>query len=94
MDLKEFKTRVHEMFGQLDEWLGAKYQTEIDSIKALVGYFKDLIESEKRLHNELVLEGDMFIINQHAIHSKPILQQRTESPIDEEGKAIFNSIGS
>ena len=56
--LKEFKSKAFQVFMLLDDWIGTKFQAEMDAIREMVNFIKESIESEQRLPNELICEGN------------------------------------
>ena len=61
--ITELKTRAETCYTDMFDWLGVRFQKEINSIKNLCNYIKFRIEHSKKIKKELILVQDDFIIN-------------------------------
>ncbi len=61
--ITELKARADNSYRDMNEWLGARFQKEINSIQNLCNYVKFQIEHSKKIKKELILNQDDFIIN-------------------------------
>ncbi|KAI9197523.1 uncharacterized protein BJ171DRAFT_427982 [Polychytrium aggregatum] len=80
--LKELRNKGIEVYSLLDEWIGMRFQAEMDAIKEMLVVIKDAIESESRLPNELVLEGEKFKVDYNVMTYEPEPEPRPESPVE------------
>lgn len=55
--LKELKMKGIESYILLDDWIAARFASEMISIREFLLVIKDAIESEAKLPNALVLDG-------------------------------------
>lgn len=80
--LRELKVRVCETFVSMDDWIGSKFQQEMDAINELMHTVREAIERERKIPHQIVLEGDNFIINFGIMTFEPEPEIRPESPIE------------
>ncbi|KAJ3111830.1 Sperm flagellar protein 2 [Phlyctochytrium bullatum] len=82
--LKELRNKGIETYLLLDEWIGARFQAEMDAIKELLNVIKEAVELEVRLPNELVLEGEKFRVDFAILTHEPDPEPRPESPVEKQ----------
>ncbi|KAI8928765.1 hypothetical protein BC831DRAFT_447306 [Entophlyctis helioformis] len=80
--LKELRNKGFDMYIQLDDWIGARFQAEMDAAKDMMNIIKEAIESEAKLPNQLVLEGEKFIVDFGMLTLEPEPEPRPESPVE------------
>lgn len=56
--LKEFRNKSFQTLINLDNWIGVRFLAELSAVKDLVAIIKEAIETEQKLPNKLILEGD------------------------------------
>jgi hypothetical protein len=61
--ITDLKTRADSSYRDMNDWLGVRFQKEINSIQNLCNYVKFQIEHSKKIKKELILNQDDFIIN-------------------------------
>ena len=61
--ITELKARAETSYTDMFDWLGVRFNKEINSIKNLCNYIKFRIENSKKIKKELILVQDDFIIN-------------------------------
>lgn len=61
--ITELKARAETSYTDMFDWLGVRFNKEINSIKNLCNYIKFRIEHSKKIKKELILVQDDFIIN-------------------------------
>lgn len=59
----ELKNRGEISYTDMNDWLGVRFQKEINSIQNLCNYIKFSVEHSKKIKKELILSQDDFIIN-------------------------------
>lgn len=82
--LKELANKGLEVFNILDDCIGLRFQAEMDAIKDLVNVIREAIESEVKLPNELVLEGEKFQVDYRVLTYEPEPEPRPESPVEKQ----------
>ena len=87
--LKDLRTKGFEAFILLDDWIGARFQAEMDATRDMTNIIKDAIECEMRLPNQLVLEGDSFKIDFGLLTLEPEPEPRPESPVEKTNSEQF-----
>eukprot|EP00842_Homolaphlyctis_polyrhiza_P001414 jgi/Hompol1/2273/HPOL_002152-RA len=80
--LKELRTKGFEAFIQLDDWIGTRFQAEMDAARDMMNLIKEAIESEAKLPNQLILEGEKFQIDFGTLTLEPEPEPRPESPVE------------
>ncbi|ORZ39401.1 hypothetical protein BCR44DRAFT_1426463 [Catenaria anguillulae PL171] len=80
--LREIRMRTMEVFAYLDECVGNSFKGEMVAIKDVVQLIKQAIELELKLPNELLLDGQHFSVNYHALTYEPEPMPRPISPIE------------
>ncbi|XP_072172673.1 sperm flagellar protein 2-like [Diadema setosum] len=72
--LQELKAKAEEAYKDMNDWLGARFIQEMDSINVVCQYFGEAIEKRQKVQPELVVFQDDFAIN------KLVKVYRTPSP--------------
>ncbi|XP_022100241.1 sperm flagellar protein 2-like isoform X2 [Acanthaster planci] len=72
--LQELKAKAEEVYKDMDDWLGARFQQEMASIDTLAEVLGEKIEKKEKIQPELVSLQDDFIVN------KEVAVFRTPSP--------------
>ncbi|XP_041476082.1 sperm flagellar protein 2-like isoform X2 [Lytechinus variegatus] len=72
--LQELKAKAEEAYKDMDNWLGARFIQEMDSINVVCQYLGECIEERAKIQPELVVFQDDFAIN------KLVKVYRTPSP--------------
>ncbi|XP_038067047.1 sperm flagellar protein 2-like isoform X1 [Patiria miniata] len=72
--LQELKAKAEEVYKDMDDWLGGRFQQEMDSIDTLAEVLGENIEKKEKVQPELVSLQDDFIVN------KEVKVFRTPSP--------------
>lgn len=85
---KELRAKGAEVYLQLEEWIGLRFQAEMDAISQMLLVIKEAIESENRLPNTLVLDGDKFKVDFGLLTYEPEPEPRPESPVEKISKLI------
>ncbi|KAI8620173.1 hypothetical protein BC830DRAFT_1100580 [Chytriomyces sp. MP71] len=81
-NLTEIRNMGIELYSFLDEIIGFRFQSEMDSIRDLLNVIKEAIETESRLPNEVALNGEKFRVNFSALTLEPEPEPRPESPTE------------
>ncbi len=61
--LRETRQKARDLFQLLDDWIGTKFQAEMNAIKEGINLFKEAIEAEKKISYSLILEGEKFKVD-------------------------------
>ncbi|KAK6091403.1 hypothetical protein MT418_8550 [Batrachochytrium dendrobatidis] len=80
--LKKFRQKSFESFILLDDWIGARFQAEMNAAKDMTNVFKEAIESEEKLLNQLTLSGEKFQVDFGKLTLEPELVMPPESPVE------------
>ncbi|XP_071799466.1 sperm flagellar protein 2-like isoform X1 [Asterias amurensis] len=72
--LQELKAKSEEVYKDMDDWLGARFQQEMGSIDTVTEVLGENIEKKQKIQPELVSFQDEFLIN------KEVKVFRTPSP--------------
>ena len=80
--LRETRQKARDLFQMLDDWIGAKFQAEMNAIKEGINLFKEAIEAEKKISYSLILEGEKFKVDYgFSINEIPQIA-RAQSPLE------------
>jgi hypothetical protein len=60
--LDDVRAKGRELFLTLDEWVGTKFQREVDAVRDLSNFIRDKIETEQRITDIIILESDRLLI--------------------------------
>lgn len=60
--MDDVRIKGRELFLALDEWIGTKFQREIDAARDLANFIREKIETEQRINELIILESDHLII--------------------------------
>jgi hypothetical protein len=77
------------VYNLLDEWIGIRFQNEVDAIREMMNLIKEAIEEEVKLPNELILEGEKFKIDFTVLTYEPEQEMRPESPVEKQSAEHF-----
>ena len=80
--LRHLRAKGLETYVLLDEWITARFQSEIDAIKILSNVVCDAVECETRLPNALSIVGDVFKIDFEVLTFELDAAPRPESPVE------------
>ncbi|KAI9355938.1 hypothetical protein DFJ73DRAFT_824011 [Zopfochytrium polystomum] len=80
--LKDLKAKGIEVYNLLDEWIGLRFQNEMDAIREMLNLIKEAVEMEVKLPNELILEGEKFKVDFTILTLEPDQEPRPESPVE------------
>ncbi|KAI8843668.1 hypothetical protein BC829DRAFT_400872 [Chytridium lagenaria] len=81
--LKELRNKGIEAYVLLDEWIGTRFQSEMDAIREMLYVIKEAVEMEVRLPNELVLEGEKFRVDFGVLTFEPEPEPDRRVPPDQ-----------
>ena len=73
--LQSLKTNSENGYKDMNDWLGARFLKEMESIDCLSEVLRHAIEHGQRLREELVIHQDEFLVNEvrDVIHSSLFL---------------------
>ena len=71
-----------DVYYLLDEWVGARFQSEMDAIRDTLNVIKEAIEAEVKLPNEMILEGEKFKVDFNVLTYEPEPDIRPDSPVE------------
>ncbi|KAH6574351.1 hypothetical protein BASA62_002468 [Batrachochytrium salamandrivorans] len=80
--LKELRRKGFECFILLDDWIGLRFQGEMNATKDMMNVIKEAIESEAKLPNKLSLIGEDFKVDFGQLTLEPEPEARPESPLE------------
>jgi RNase P/RNase MRP subunit p29 len=71
-----------DVYYLLDEWVGTRFQSEMDAIRDTLNVIKEAIEAEVKLPNEMILEGEKFKVDFNVLTYEPEPDVRPDSPVE------------
>ena len=80
--IKELKDKAACMYELLDQWIGERFNREMESIGVMCEMLRDLIESEKIILPQLLLQGDAFLIDKGHHITEPPVSPPPDEPIE------------
>lgn len=80
------------MYTLLDEWITARFSSEMDAIREMLNVIKEAIESEMKLPNHLTLQGETFKVDFTSLTYEPEPEPRPSSPVERQSRCAFQVI--
>jgi hypothetical protein len=70
------------MFSSLEDMITAKFMAEMSAIKDLSDIFKETIEAECMLNNDIVLDNDRFLVRNGSFASPDVIPISTTETLN------------
>jgi len=90
--IKKLKDRSQQMYTDMDNWLGKRFQEEMESISKMCEAIRVAIEEERQLQDAKVLEDKEFFIDDDLHVFKTPTPQRVPSPREDVYADLFTCL--
>ncbi|XP_063677225.1 sperm flagellar protein 2-like isoform X8 [Bolinopsis microptera] len=80
--IKDLKERASKMYDVQNDWIGQRFQKEMDSIKTMCLMLSDVIESEKSLLPQVILTDEKFEVDLSYKMFEPLVTPPPDEPIE------------
>ncbi|KAL5265353.1 hypothetical protein ACHWQZ_G006182 [Mnemiopsis leidyi] len=87
--IKDLKDRATKMYDIQNDWIGQRFQKEMDSIKTMCEMLSDVIESEKPLLPQVILSDEKFEVDLSYKMFEPPVTPPPDEPIEIPTPNIF-----
>lgn len=87
--IKELKERAAGMYQVQQDWIGQRFQKEMDSIKTMVELLSDVIESEKAILPQVILSDEKFAVDLGYKMFEPPVTPPPDEPIEIPTPTVF-----